>query len=453
MKEFKRYLALGLSAVMLVSSLTACGSSSGTSTETEAEETTTTTTAEGNYLASEYTESGLVYNGDICEEIFGMPADTVVATVDGQEVTLVELTYWMAYDAYVLAYYSYGTMDAITWDDEYDEDVTLGEFVKEDALDYALNYLVLKNNALALGLELTEDEIAEVEALVDAYIESYGEALWESAVEAGTINEDDYDDDAYAAWVTAAGTDDFYNELAIYATTIDFFYYLNEVNYYYYNLMEYYFGEGGEYYPTDEDLALYAEDEGYYTAQSILFMYLEDENGDSIAYADMDDDQKAELKAKAQAALDDILSSEDPDATFEAYQELSDDTGSNVAGTYYTFQDGDMVDEYFEGVAALEIGEMGTELIESEDYGYFIVKRLAVPGESVPTLYAYYGYTDYTVAYLYSVDAFGTLMTEWTNNAIEIAETNDNFAALDMSAFTTNLLIVSETLYPSDSEE
>ncbi len=449
MKNSKRLLALGLSAAMLLSCLTGCSSSSSDDTTSTDTSTTTSTSSTEAYGTSEYTASGLVFTGDVCEEIFGMPADTVIGTLNGEDLTLLDLAYWLTYDANVLAYYYYGTLDAIDWDSSYSDEYTYGEYIKQDALAVAVNYKLLETKALEAGLGLTDEQIAEVDETIQAYIESFGEALWDDAIDAGLIDESDFDDDAYTAWINAAGADDLENEVAIYVTTVAYLRYMSEVYMYYSNLEDYYFGEGGEYYPTDEDIAQYCEDEGYYAAQSILFMSLVDDDGEGYNYSEMDDEQKAKLEAKAQAALEDILSSDDPVATFEAYQEESDDTGSNSAGASYTFQDGDMVDEYYEAVASLEIGEISAELVVSDSYGYFIVMRVAVPADSVPVYYSNYGYS-YSVSYLYTNSAFTTLISQWTDDS-EIV-TNEVFDSLDMTTFCTNLLALEDVLYPSSDE-
>ena len=433
--KLKRILAFGLSAALLVSGLAACSSGSDASADTEETEAAVSGT----------------YDGDVCEEIFGLSADTVIATVDGEDLTLLNIAYWLTYDTNILAYYYYGSLDTIEWDDAYSDDMTMAEYVMEDALAIAVNYKLIDMKAEELGLELSDEQVAEVDEIMQEYVETFGETLWDEAVSDGTIDEDDYDDEAKEAWIQAAGEADLINEAAIYVTTVDYLRYMNEIYELYSNIQDYYFGEGGEYEPTDEDIAQYIEDEGYVCAQSILFMTIEDEDGNTVDYADMDDDQKAQLKEEAQAALDDILSSDDPDETFNSYQEASDDTGSNTAGSTYTFQDGDMVDEYYEAVIELEEGETAAELVESESYGYFIVKRCTVEADSVPVYYSSYGYTTYTIEYLYINDSFGNMISAWNSDAEVV--TTDVFDEIDMDSFSANLLALEEELYPSETED
>jgi hypothetical protein len=318
--------------------------------------------------------------------------------------------------------------------------------VKQDALSIAVNYMVLEQQAKELGLELTDEQQASVDSTMDSYVTSFGTTLWDAAVEDGTVVEDDYDDEAKAAWIQEQGEADLQNEVAIYGTTVDYLRYMAEIYQYYTAIQDSYFSEDTV---TDDTMAGYVEDNSYYCAKSILFMNTTDADGNTVAYADMDDDQKAALKEEAQAALEDILSSEDPDAKFDEYQaNRSDDTGSNYEGGYYLFTDGDMVDEYYQAVAALEVGDISAELVESENYGYFIVARLAVDYDDVPIDYSSNGYS---LRDLYISESFGNLIDQWNDEADIV--TNETFDSLDMASFATNLQALADKLYPSDEED
>jgi hypothetical protein len=234
--------------------------------------------------------------------------------------------------------------------------------------------------------------------------------------------------------------------VAIYGTTVDYLRYMAEIYQYYTAIQDSYFGEDTV---TDDTMAGYVEDNSYYCAKSILFMNTTDADGNTVAFTDMDDDQKAALKEEALAALEDILAAEDPDAKFDEYQvNRSDDTGSNYEGGYYLFTDGDMVDEYYQAVASLEVGEISAELVESENYGYFIVARLAVDYDDVPIDYSSNGYTLRT---LYISESFGNLIDQWNDEAEVV--TNETFDSLDMASFAVNLQALADKLYPADEED
>jgi hypothetical protein len=419
-------LAAGISAALLISGLAGCSSTTSTGEDTATDATTETL--------------------DACQELFGVPGDTVIATVNGEDLLLSEYAYWLSYDANMLGYYYYGSLDAITWDSAYDDENTVAQYAMSDALDVAVNYMVIKQKAAELGLELTDEQVASVDETMESYVTSFGESMWDDAVADGTVVEDDYDEEAKLAWIAEAGAADLENEVALYGTTVDYLRYMAETYQYYSLIQDHYFNDDTV---TDDDLAQYVADNPYYSAKSILFMNTTDADGNTVAYSDMDDDQKAALKAEAQAALDDILSSDDPEAKFEEYQvNRSDDTGSNTEGAYYVFPEDYMVEEYTQGVAALEEGTIGTELIESEDFGYFIVYRLPLSYDDVPTNYSSYGYT---IRDLYVSDAFSQLIDQWNSEAEVV--TNEVYDGIDMATFAQNLVDLSERLYPTEDEE
>ncbi len=85
----------------------------------------------------------------------------------------------------------------------------------------------------------------------------------------------------------------------------------------------------------------------------------------------MTEEQKVEVKAKAEAALARVLAGEDF-ATLA--KELSDDTGTKEGGGLYKlYLDENTVAEYREAVKTLAIGSTTTSLIEVS-YGYHIIK-------------------------------------------------------------------------------
>ncbi len=85
-------------------------------------------------------------------------------------------------------------------------------------------------------------------------------------------------------------------------------------------------------------------------------------------------------KAQAEDLLSQLRSSDDPQTLFDQLMaEYNEDTGEPSEG--YTFGPGEMVDEFYEGTAALEEYEI-SDLVESQ-FGYHIIMRL--PSE-IPTV-------------------------------------------------------------------
>lgn len=107
--------------------------------------------------------------------------------------------------------------------------------------------------------------------------------------------------------------------------------------------------------------------EGYASAKHILIM--PDAEATDAALA-LD-----EALAQAEDILQQIRSSDDPEATFDTLMhEYSEDTGLENYPDGYTFGAGEIVDEFYDTAISLEVGEI-SEPVEST-YGFHIVLRL-----------------------------------------------------------------------------
>ena len=120
------------------------------------------------------------------------------------------------------------------------------------------------------------------------------------------------------------------------------------------------FTEGGERYTaTDEDILEYIHD-NYVRVKHIL-----------IKTADLDDEQKAEARARADKVLEEAKNG----TSFEdLVTEYSEDGMDVDTGYYFTF--GEMVSEFEDKSYELEIDEI-SDIVESP-YGYHIIKRYAM---------------------------------------------------------------------------
>ena len=95
---------------------------------------------------------------------------------------------------------------------------------------------------------------------------------------------------------------------------------------------------------------------------------------------------KAEAEAKAQAIYDEIMASEDPAAAFDtAMNEYSEDPGLATNPDGYTFTEGQMVEVFYDTTKALEIGEIAPPVLsESANYsGYHIIMRMPLTDEAM----------------------------------------------------------------------
>jgi len=102
-----------------------------------------------------------------------------------------------------------------------------------------------------------------------------------------------------------------------------------------------------------------------YDTSHILFSFTKQDG------TKMSDEEKAELKTKAEAVLTRALSGED---FAQLAQENSDDTATATEGGKYTmYMDDYTVDAYANAVASMQVGEISATLVESP-YGYHIIK-------------------------------------------------------------------------------
>ena len=176
------------------------------------------------------------------------------------------------------------------------------------------------------------------------------------------------------------------------------------------------FEKGGKYYANKETLQDYYDD-NVFGAKHIL-----------IQTSGMSDEEKAEAKKTIQGYLDKILDSDDQASTFDQYMnEHSEDSGLAQYPDGYTYLSGDMVSEFEDAVAALKVGEITPEVVESS-YGYHIIMRIEPDPEEID---------DETLKERYQEDTFSSLLDEWTQSA-EIS-TSDALEKLDVNAFYDKL--------------
>ena len=128
-------------------------------------------------------------------------------------------------------------------------------------------------------------------------------------------------------------------------------------------LKDYYFGENGVSVPSDDELQKYFDD-NYITAKHILILTKNPSTGETTRTDE-------EAKKEAQAVLDRLNNGEDFDALLT---EKNEDAGEAQYAKGYTFTEGQMVTEFYDGAKALAEDEV-SELVKS-DYGYHIIKRV-----------------------------------------------------------------------------
>lgn len=368
MKEFfRKALALGL-ALALALALAACGAKKDGGDPTPSPQPSET--------VDELESRGIDFlpdnEIDVAEKILGFPNDTVLLTVNGKGVTAEEYLYWLgnmtAYYEMMVSYYS-GGYGGINFGEAIGEDgVTWDEQLKEIAYQNTLLLAVTPEAAAQYGVSLDDTDWAELIAQRESNIESAGSQ------------------EVYAYQLQAMGISD----KAAFR--------LDQVSALFSKLQETYTdlvlnGSGPEA-VTDEKMAEYLNTEGILRAKHILLLTKDMDSGEEY-----DDAKKAEQKAKAEDILSQLRA--DPSRFDELMNEYSEDSGLSTFPDGYLFGEGEMVDEFYNGTKALEVGGI-SGLIQST-YGYHIILRLDGDGEDSREDYATW--------------SFNTMMQDLVDNA------------------------------------
>ena len=257
-------------------------------------------------------------------------AETVL-TVNGDAVAADEYSGSMLYNMqyYASMYAQMGLTDL--WSNK-DMAKSLGASMPEAAEQQAIYARVVMQKFNELGLKLSYNEQKEMASVRRNSI-------------ANTTK------DAYLNQIAQFGFSD---------QTYQNFMYISQC---YQALNDYYFGENGVNTPSDEDIQKYYED-NYITAKHILITTVDPASGETKRTDE-------EAKKEAQSILDRINAGEDFDTLMNQY---SEDTGLSNNPNGYTFTEGQMLTEFYDGAKALAEDEV-SELVKSS-YGYHIIKRV-----------------------------------------------------------------------------
>ena len=257
-------------------------------------------------------------------------AETVL-TVNGDAVAADEYSGYMLYNMqyYASMYAQMGLSDL--WSNE-DMAKSLGASMPEAAEQQAIYARVVMQKFNELGLKLSYNEQKEMASVRRNSIANTSK-------------------DAYLNQIAQFGFSD---------QTYQNFMYISQC---YQALNDYYFGENGVNTPSDEDIQKYYED-NYITAKHILITTVDPASGETKRTDE-------EAKKEAQSILDRINAGEDFDTLMNQY---SEDTGLSNNPNGYTFTEGQMVTEFYDGAKALAEDEV-SELVKSS-YGYHIIKRI-----------------------------------------------------------------------------
>lgn len=288
--------------------------------------------------------SGTMQEG-LCYEATGVAPDAIVASLNGNGASADLVAYWIGYDvSYLNSYMQYYTGSSINWDDTLSDGMSVADYVKASVLSSVKQHLVLENLASKYDVTLAAEQEAAMAESDQSYIDQYGsEEAFEAEIAKLGMRRETYDRVARS-------------------------------NYLYQNLYQLYNTEGSALYASDEDLAVYAADQNYITADHILLSTKDLTTGEALT-----DEQKAEKKALAEEIKQKLDACEgDIDELTALFQELADqyseDPGRESYPTGYTFTTGSMVQEFEDAAYALSEGEV-SEVVESS-LGYHILLRL-----------------------------------------------------------------------------
>lgn len=284
--------------------------------------------------------------------------DEVVAQINGKDVCWDEYFYWLYYNCaqaenYIGTMANYGL--AISWDDALEEgsDQSIAEYVVASTGEQIKQMHSIEEFAEENNIVLDEEALAAIEEQVQSTI-------------ASVCGED-------------ATEEDFEEYLAQAYMTRELYDRMNRINTLYQQGYIQLYGETGER-VTDETALQYLEDNGYLSANHILFMTIDSTTGDAL-----DDETVAAQEAKAKELAAELQAITDPKELLDRFAELKEeyceDTGKTTYPDGYTFTSGTMMSEFEDACNALEEYQVSDPVLSS--YGYHVIIRLPLSPDSV----------------------------------------------------------------------
>ncbi|MCD8356204.1 MAG: peptidylprolyl isomerase [Clostridia bacterium] len=260
----------------------------------------------------------------------------VVATIDGEDIQSSELA---AYIVYNMMYYenTFG-MDISSMADD-----AIFSSIKEGCLNQAKQYRAIEQLAKDEGVSLSKESKKTLEENKNTNREYLGSKTG-----------------AFTRWLkyTVKGDEDpFVTYLNSYGYTEELYDKNNETMQLMNDIIDKYYDDGSI---TEQFQNTYLH------AKSIL---IQDTDDDGNA---LEGDDLTAAQNKAQEILDQVKA--DPESFDELWEENNADTAQGDDGYYFT--EGDMVEEYYDAVSAMEVGGVNDELVYYEGYGWFIIEKL-----------------------------------------------------------------------------
>ena len=338
---------------------------------------------------------------DIAYQAAGIPRDTVLFTAGGAEVTADDYLYWL-FSAIAVAKNSGYLADDAAWEEKIGDTPT-AEYLKESALENSKLYAVALAKAEEEDVALTQEDQDTIETELEsltAMLEAYYGISFQEYLDQQCISEAAYRRMAYEIPLLVGDLQEKYTQ-------------------------------AGEFDPTDEIMADMIQREDIHSCKHILLAFPKNEDG-----SDATDEQKAAVKAEAEALLADLQAAADPAAAFEqAMNERSEDGRDPETNELYKpqgytfFADGSMIDG--SGSLVSPFVQTGIALAEGEisqpvetDYGYHILLGQSADNEDTRAVYPNY--------------AMNLRIDQWMADAK--VETTAAYDALDPKAFYDKMM-------------
>lgn len=341
---------------------------------------------------------------DPIQEAFGFPGDTVMLTVDGNDVTASDLMYWMAYNADYIAQYYQLMGQEIDWTATLGGSQPVGDYVKEQSRQTAILYSTVTAHTAAAGYSFDPDD-ADYKLQFEEAKENMG------------------------------GQEEFQRFLKEMCLTEESFHGVNSVAVVYQHMQEGMCRKGGEYEPTQEELSQYAGDNDLLAARHILLMTVDAETREPLSQEEID-----AKKAKAEEFVTQLQGIADDKQRSDTFNDLmkanSEDTGLASYPNGYLFSSGDMVEAFEEATRGLEIGQV-SGVVEST-YGYHIIIR-DDPTQSDELLNSW------------AEAKMQELSNEWVTSAV--VEDKEAFTNLDVADFYAKLTAYRDSLQQETEDQ
>ena len=260
-------------------------------------------------------------------------AETAVATVNDEAITVADLQYYIYSSAMMQLYQKNpkfdGDISNIKWTEKQESGKTLEETILDDALNMAITDLITSQKGAEQGIVFSEEEKNQMNQFIDNFVSQYGDEIFRLNLNAmGMSSKEDYQRIYERITLSQMIEEDIQANTNKYISDIE---------------------ELKKYKGTDKA-----------TVQHVLILSegSKFENPETVA---------KEVLVKARADEDFV-------ALMEQYNE---DPGATAAG--YTFGPGEMVEEFEKASFALEIEEI-SDIVQT-DYGYHIIKRMVGAAE------------------------------------------------------------------------